>query len=53
MRRTIPPMCGARARAAAHALSVSKQDRLATFDSAISIRAVQGAQPHHLELLAA
>jgi hypothetical protein len=35
------------------ALSVSKQGRLATFDSAISIRSVQGAEPHNLELLAA
>lgn len=35
------------------ALSVSSEGRLATFDSAISIRSVQGAKPHHLELLAA
>lgn len=35
------------------ALSVSNQGRLATFDSAISIRTVEGAEPHHIELLAA
>ncbi len=35
------------------ALSVSNQGRLATFDSAISIRSVEGAKPHHLELLPA
>jgi len=35
------------------ALSVSNQGRLATFDSTISLRAVQGAVPDNLELLAA
>ncbi len=35
------------------ALSVSNQGRLATFDSTISLRAVQGAAPDNLELLAA
>jgi hypothetical protein len=35
------------------ALSVSNEGRLATFDSTISIKAVQGAAPHNLELLAA
>jgi toxin-antitoxin system PIN domain toxin len=35
------------------ALSVSNQGRLATFDSTISIRAVQGAAKDNLELVAA
>lgn len=35
------------------ALSVSNEGRLATFDSAISLRAVQGATPQNLELIAA
>lgn len=35
------------------ALSVSKEGRLATFDSAISLQAVQNAAPQNLELLAA
>jgi uncharacterized protein len=35
------------------ALSVSNEGRLATFDSTISLRAVPGAAPHNLELLAA
>jgi toxin-antitoxin system PIN domain toxin len=35
------------------ALSVSNQGRLATFDSTISLRAVKGAAPDNLELLAA
>jgi uncharacterized protein len=35
------------------ALSVSNEGRLATFDSTISVRAVQGAAPDSLELLAA
>jgi uncharacterized protein len=35
------------------ALSVSNEGRLATFDSAISIRSVQAAKPPHLELVAA
>jgi toxin-antitoxin system PIN domain toxin len=35
------------------ALSVSKESRLATFDSTISLKAVQGAAPQNLELLAA
>jgi uncharacterized protein len=35
------------------ALSVSNEGRLATFDAAISIRSVDGAKPHHLELLSA
>jgi toxin-antitoxin system PIN domain toxin len=35
------------------ALAVSNQGRLVTFDSAISIRSVEGAKPHHLELVAA
>lgn len=35
------------------ALSVSNEGRLATFDSAISIRSIEGAKPHNLELLAA
>ena len=35
------------------ALSVSNEGRLATFDSTISVRAVQGAAPDNLELLAA
>ena len=35
------------------ALSVSNEGRLATFDSTISLKAVQGAVPQNLELLAA
>ena len=35
------------------ALSVSNEGCLATFDSAISLRAVQGATPQNLELIAA
>jgi uncharacterized protein len=35
------------------ALSVSNEGRLATFDSTISLKAVQGAAPENLELLAA
>jgi uncharacterized protein len=35
------------------ALSVSNQGRLATFDATISLRAVDGAAPHHLDLLSA
>ncbi len=35
------------------ALSVSKQGRLATFDSTISLKAIEGAAPPNLELLRA
>ena len=35
------------------ALALSNQGRLATFDSAISLRAVQGAAPSNLEVLVA
>lgn len=35
------------------ALSVANQGRLATFDSTISLKAVQGAAPQNIELLAA
>jgi toxin-antitoxin system PIN domain toxin len=35
------------------ALAVSNQGRLATFDSSISLQAVEGAKEHNLELLAA
>jgi uncharacterized protein len=35
------------------ALSVSNEGCLATFDSTISLEAVQGTAPHHLEILAA
>ena len=35
------------------ALSVSDEGRLATFDSTISLKAVEGAAPQNLELLAA
>ena len=35
------------------ALAVSKGGRLATFDSAISLRAVSGATPQNLEILSA
>ena len=35
------------------ALSVSNEGRLATFDSTISLRAVQSAAPNNLELLSA
>ncbi len=35
------------------ALSVSNHQRLATFDSTISLRAVEGAEPKNLELIAA
>lgn len=35
------------------ALSVSNEGRLATFDSTISLKAIQGASPRNLELLVA
>ena len=35
------------------ALSVSNEGMLATFDSTISLKSVQGAAPHNLELIAA
>ena len=35
------------------ALAVANQGRLATFDSSISLKAVEGAQPQNLDLIAA
>jgi hypothetical protein len=35
------------------ALSISNKGRLASFDSTISLRAVQGASPESLEILEA